>query len=158
MLKDILSIAGYSGLYKYLKKSRNGIIVENLETGKRMNADATARINSLEDISIYTDQGDRELKDVFKAIHEHENGQKTINPKKVSGKELKEYFGRVIPDYDQERVYTSDMKKIIGWYNTLQRLGYIDLSRDEEANEEEGNSQEASGQNPDSQQQDSTDA
>jgi len=142
MLKDILSIAGYSGLYKYLKKSRNGIIVENLDSGKRMNADATARINSLEDISIYTEQGDMELKEVFKAIHEHEDGQKTINPKKASGKELKEYFARVIPEYDRDRVYTSDMKKILTWYNTLQRLELIDLSEEQEQEEQAGEDNE----------------
>jgi len=146
MLKDILSIAGYSGLYKYLKKSRNGIIVENLDSGKRMNADATARINSLEDISIYTEQGDMELKEVFKAIHEHEDGQKTINPKKASGKELKEYFARVIPEYDRDRVYTSDMKKILTWYNTLQRLELIDFSEEQEQEEQAGEGQETDDQ------------
>lgn len=132
MLKDILSITGYSGLYKYLKKSRNGIIVENLETRKRMNADATVRINSLEDISIYTEQGDMELKDVFKAISDHEEGGKAINPKKASGKELKEYFATIVPQYDRDRVYTSDMKKILTWYNTLQRLDMLDLEEDDE--------------------------
>jgi hypothetical protein len=142
MLKDILSIAGYPGLYRYLKNSRNGIIVENLETGKRMNADATARINSLEDISIYTDEGDMELKDVFKAIHEHENGQKSFNPKKASGKELKEYFSKVVPNYDEERVYTSDMKKILTWYNTLQQLDMIDLSEEESEQDESGGEQD----------------
>ena len=146
MLKDILSIAGYSGLYKYLKKSRNGIIVENLDTGKRMNADATARINSLEDISIYTEQGDMELKDVLKAIHEQEDGQKTINPKKASGQELKEYFAQVIPEYDRDRVYTSDMKKILTWYNTLQRLEMIDLSEEAEQEEQSAEDQEAGDQ------------
>lgn len=132
MLKDILAIAGYSGLYKYLKKSRNGIIVENLETGKRLNADAAARINSLEDISIYTEEGDLELREVFKAIREHENGDKAFNPKKASGKELKEYFATVVPNYDRDRVYTSDMKKILGWYNTLQALDMLDFSQEEE--------------------------
>jgi len=151
MLKDILSIAGYSGLYKYLKKSRNGIIVENLGTGKRMNADATARINSLDDISIYTEQGDMELKDVFKAIHNHEDGQKAINPKKAGGKDLKEYFAQVVPEYDRDRVYTSDMKKILAWYNTLQGLGMIDFSQEEEEggknqeNSKAGDQQESPG-------------
>jgi hypothetical protein len=135
MLKDILSIAGYPGLYKYLKKSRNGIIVENLESGKRMNADAAARINSLEDISIYTEEGDLELKEVFKAIREHENGEKAFNPKKASGKELKEYFATVVPNYDRDRVYTSDMKKILIWYNTLQALDMLDFSQEEETGE-----------------------
>jgi len=135
MLKDILAISGYSGLYKYLKKSRNGIIVENLETQKRMNADPTARINSLEDISIYTENGDMELKEVFKAIHKHEEGGKSLNPKKAKGSELKQYFAEVIPEYDEERVYTSDIKKVLTWYNTLQRLDMLNF---EESEEEEG--------------------
>jgi len=135
MLKDILAISGYSGLYKYLKKSRNGIIVENLETQKRMNADPTARINSLEDISIYTENGDMELKEVFKAIHKHEEGGKSLNPKKAKGLELKQYFAEVIPEYDEERVYTSDIKKVLTWYNTLQRLDMLNF---EESEEEEG--------------------
>jgi hypothetical protein len=138
MLKDILAISGYGGLYKYLKKSRNGIIVENLETGKRLNADAAARINSLEDISIYTDQGDMELKDVFIAIRDHENGEKAMNPKKASGTELKKYFAQVVPGYDRDRVYTSDMKKILGWYNTLQKLNMLDFSIEDEDAAEEG--------------------
>jgi hypothetical protein len=137
MLKDILAISGYSGLYKYLKKSRNGIIVENLETGKRMNADPTARINSLEDISIYTENGDMELKDVLKAIHDHENGEKTLNPKKAKGAELKEYFAEVIPDYDEERVYTSDIKKILTWYNALQALDMLNFEETGQENEEQ---------------------
>mgnify|MGYP006294697843 CR=1 FL=1 len=147
MLKDILSIAGYSGLYKYLKKSRNGIIVENLETGKRMNADATARINSLEDISIYTDEGDLELKEVFRAIHEKEDGEKSFNPKKAGGKELKEYFARVVPNYDRDRVYTSDMKKILVWYNALQELNMLDFSEEQDEQQESGKDQAGEAEN-----------
>ena len=79
---------------------------------------------------------------MFKAIHEHEDGQKTINPKKASGKELKEYFARVIPEYDRDRVYTSDMKKILTWYNTLQRLELIDLSEEQEQEEQAGEDNE----------------
>ncbi|MGM0530351.1 MAG: DUF5606 domain-containing protein [Bacteroidota bacterium] len=139
MLKDILAISGYSGLYKYLKKSRNGIIVENLETQKRMNADPTARINSLEDISIYTENGDMELKEVFKAIHEHEEGGKSLNPKKAKGSELKQYLAEVIPEYDEERVYTSDIKKILTWYNTLQALDMLNFEESDEQEEEQKN-------------------
>ena len=136
MLKDILAISGYSGLYKYLKESRNGIIVENLETGKRMNADPTSRINSLEDISIYTENGDMELKDVFKAIFDHEDGGKALNPKKIKSDELKEYFAEVIPEYDEERVYTSDIKKILTWYNALQALNMLNFEESEEEEQE----------------------
>ncbi|MFP4621348.1 MAG: DUF5606 domain-containing protein, partial [Bacteroidales bacterium] len=143
MLKDILAISGYSGLYKYLKKSRNGIIVENLETQKRMNADPTARINSLDDISIYTENGDMDLKEVFKTIHEHEEGGKTLNPKKAKGSELKQYFAEVIPEYDEERVYTSDIKKVLTWYNTLQRLDMLNF---EESEEEEGEQENTDSQ------------
>ncbi|MCF8336146.1 MAG: DUF5606 domain-containing protein [Bacteroidales bacterium] len=143
MLKDILAISGYSGLYKYLKKSRNGVIVENLETKKRMNADPTARINSLEDISIYTENGDMELKEVFKAIHEHEEGGKSLNPKKAKGSELKQYFAEVIPEYDEERVYTSDIKKILTWYNTLQALDMLDFENSEEQEEENEESEQS---------------
>ncbi len=151
MLKDILAISGYSGLYKYLKKSRNGIIVENLETGKRMNADPTARINSLEDISIYTESGDMELKDVFRVIRDYENGEKSLNPKKVKGSELKEYFAEVIPGYDEERVYTSDIKKVLTWYNSLQALDMLNFeeSEEEEQEQEKTDSQEKSDEEKD---------
>jgi len=139
MLKDILSISGQGGLYKYLKKSRNGIIVEHLETGKRQNADATARINALEDISVYTIDDDIPLKDVFKAINNKEEGGPTLNPKKTSSNELREYFEEIVPEYDEDRVYVSDIKKILKWYNTLQKLDMLNFDEEEEEeNKEEG--------------------
>lgn len=137
MLKDILSISGYSGLYKYIKKSRNGIIVEHLETKKRMNVDPTARINALEDISIYTDNEDMSLENVFREIYKHEDGKPAMNPKKASAKELKEYFGTVIPEYDTERVYNSDIKKILTWYNQLLKFDLISLEDKEEKEEDQ---------------------
>ncbi len=136
MLKDILAISGYGGLYKYLKKSHNGVIVENLETGKKMNADAAAQISALEDISVYTEEGDLALEKVFKAIHEKENGQKAMNPKKASGKELENYFEEIIPDFDKDRVYASDMKKILKWYNLLHKLDMLNFQEEEEKEEE----------------------
>src|SRR6056297_1950579 len=135
MLKDILAISGFGGLYKYLKKSHNGIIVENLETQKRMNADATAQVSALEDISVYTNEGEMVLEKVFKAIYEKENGEETLNPKKASGKELEKYFEEIIPDFDDERVYKSDMKKILKWYNILHKLDMLNF--DEQESEEE---------------------
>ena len=137
MLKDILSISGHSGLYKYLKKSRNGIIIEHLETRKRMNADPSLRINSLEDISIYTQEGDIKLKEVFKKIYEKENGGKALNPKKAKGDALKQYFAEVIPAYDDERVYNSDIKKILSWYNTLHKLSMLNRENLEDEKEDE---------------------
>jgi hypothetical protein len=140
MLKDILAISGHSGLYRYLKKSRNGIIVENLETKKRLNADATAQINALEDISVYTDSEDVPLEKVFKAIADHEDGKPAMNPKKASGKELRKYFEQVVPEHDEERVYSSDIKKILTWYNILQKLDLLNF--EEESSEEENQEKE----------------
>lgn len=150
MLKDILSISGQGGLYKYLKKSRNGIIVEHLETGKRQNADATARINALEDISVYTIDDDIPLKDVFKAIHEKEEGGQTLNPKKTSSNELRQYFEEIVPEYDEDRVYVSDIKKILKWYNTLQKLDMLNFDEEEEEaaqDQKDENSSESAGEN-----------
>ncbi|MFO8233950.1 MAG: DUF5606 domain-containing protein [Bacteroidales bacterium] len=149
MLKDILSIAGYSGLYKYINKSRNGIIVEHLETKKRMNVNPSARINALEDISIFTDNEDMPLEKVFKAIYQHQDGKPTINPKKASTKELKDYFGTIIPEYDRDRVYNSDIKKILNWYNQLIKFDLIEITEEKEKGQEE-NKDESGNKNQDS--------
>jgi len=131
MLKGILSISGQPGLFKLIAESKNNIIVESLETGKRMPAYSTTKISALEDIAIYTDVDDVPLKEVFKAISEKEDGGKAISHKS-SGNELKNYFGEVLPDYDRDRVYTSDIKKVILWYNMLHDKNMLDFSEEEE--------------------------
>jgi len=136
MLKDILSISGYGGLFKFISQGRNGIIVESLEDQHRMNASATAKISALEDIAIFTDTEDLPLKDVFKAISEKENGGVAI-AHKSSADELKSYFAEVLPDYDRDRVYVSDIKKVVNWYNILQKLELLNFEEEEEAKEEE---------------------
>ena len=141
MLKDILSISGYGGLYKFVSQGRTGIIVESLEDKKRMNASASAKISALEDIAIFTETEDIPLKDVFKAIHEKETGGESINHKS-SANELKDYFADVLPDYDRDRVYVSDIKKVINWYNILQKFEMLDFT--EEENEEKENTEEES--------------
>ncbi len=118
MLKGILAVSGQGGLFKMVSQAKNSIIVESLVDGKRMPAYATSRISALEDISIFTDEGDMKLVDVFKNIFEKEEGDKTISHK-VSANELKSYFAEILPDYDRDRVYVSDMKKVIMWYNLL---------------------------------------
>jgi len=153
MVKDILSISGHGGLFKYLKKSRNGIIVEHLETGKRMNADATARVNALEDISVYTVDGDIPLKDIFKAISEKEDGGPSLNPKKTSSNELREYFEEIAPEYDEEKVYISDIKKILKWYNTLQKLDMLNF--EEEENDQDAEDQSEKGAESENESEDS---
>jgi hypothetical protein len=134
MLKGILAISGQPGLYKLVAESKNNIIVESLETGKRMPAYSTSKISALEDIAIFTDTDDMPLKDVFKAISEKEDGGKTINHKS-SSKELRDYFAEVLPEYDRDRVYVSDIKKVLLWYNTLQEKDMLDFSEEEETEE-----------------------
>lgn len=136
MLKDILSISGYGGLYKYISQGRNGIIVESLEDKSRMNASASAKISALEDIAIFTDTEDLPLKDVFKKISEKENGGLAI-AHKSSANELKSYFAEVLPDYDRDRVYVSDIKKVINWYNILHKFEMLNFEEEEEVKEEE---------------------
>jgi len=127
MLKDILAISGQSGLFKMVSNTKNGIIVENLETGKRMPAYATAKVSALEDIAIYTKDGeDKPLGQVLKSIRLKENGGLAIDPKAENNK-LKQYFEEIMPEYDTERIYISDIKKVYQWYNSLQKLNLLDL-------------------------------
>ncbi len=136
MLKDILSISGYGGLFKFISQGRTGIIVESLEDKKRMNASATAKISALEDIAIFTDTEDIPLKDVFKAISEKEDGGEAISHKS-SANELKTYFEEVLPDYDRDRVYVSDIKKVLNWYNALHKFGMLNFDEEEKDETEE---------------------
>ncbi len=133
MLKGILAISGQPGLFKMIAEAKNSIIVESLLNGKRMPAYSTSKISSLEDIAIYTDTTEVSLKDVFKSIAEKEES-KAIE-KIPSGNDLKAYFAEIMPDYDRDRVYTSDMKKIVQWYNLLQKSDLLNF--DEEENPEE---------------------
>lgn len=120
-LKDYLAISGEHGLFKFIAQGRNAIIVEHLETGKRSSAYGSAKVSSLEDISVFTETEDMPLSKVFDRIFEKENGGPTPDPKSGNEK-LRNYFAEVLPGYDKSRVYTSDIKKILVWYNTLQGL------------------------------------
>lgn len=130
MLKGILAISGNQGLYKLVAESKNNIIVESLETGKRMPAYTTSKISALEDIAIYTDSADIPLKDVFKLIFEKENGGEALGHKE-SAEKLKSYFSEILPEYDRDRVYVSDIKKVLLWYNILQEKNMLDFSEEE---------------------------
>lgn len=131
-LKEILAISGYGGLFKYVSQGRNGIIVEGLEDKKRMNAFSHFKVSSLNDIAIFCDSGEVALREVFKKISEKENGGLAFNGK-IEDKKLKDYFAEILPDYDREKVYTSDIKKVISWYNLLQKNGITNF--EEEAQE-----------------------
>ncbi len=138
MLKEILSISGKPGLQKLVSNSSNAIIVESLIDGKRFPAYSNSKIIALEDISIYTEEEDMPLKEVFKRIYTKENGQSALSHKESSEKIIA-YFNEIVPEYDKDRVYTSDMKKIIQWYNLLTEKGMLNFSEEEsqEENKEE---------------------
>ena len=118
MLKEILSISGKPGLYKLINNTANALIVESLLDGKRFPAYSNAKIIALEDISIYTEDEDMPLKTVFKRMYEKEEGKPAINHKESSAA-ITNYIESVIPEYDADRVYVSDMRKMIQWYNLL---------------------------------------
>jgi hypothetical protein len=136
VLKDILAISGESGLFKFIAQGKNAIIVEHIETGKRSSAFSSAKVSSLEDISVFTENEDLPLGKVFNKIFEKESGGHAIDSKAESGK-LKKYFEEIIPDYSREKVYTSDIKKIILWYNLLQKKGMLIKEEPEKAAETE---------------------
>ncbi len=136
MLKGILSISGYPGLYKMVSQTKNGIIVEQLETKKRMPAFSTHKISSLEDIAIYTEDEEVVLKEVFKNIYEVTEGKEAISHKSPN-KDLKNFFAKALPNYDQDRVYTSDIKKVINWYNLLVSNDIITENTIKDMNKEE---------------------
>jgi hypothetical protein len=141
--KDILAISGFGGLYKFISQARNGIIVEGFEDKKRMNAFAHYKVSSLNDIAIFADSGEIPLRKIFKSIFEMEKGGPAIDSKSDDAK-LKEYFVKVLPDYDRQKVYLSDIRKLINCYNILQRNGYNNF--EEEKKEEETKAEEQTEQ------------
>ena len=142
MLKGILSVSGQSGLYKMIAESKNNIIIESLETLKRMPVHSTSKVSALEDIAIYTESGDVPLKDILKAIFDKENGGSAMNPK-ASANDLKAYFEKIVPEYDKDRVYISDIKKVLLWYNTLNSKGLLDFTEPEEEKVEDNEKAES---------------
>ncbi len=139
-LKEILAISGYSGLFRFISQGRNGVIVEGLTDKKRMNATSSMRVSALDDIAIFTSDKEVPLKEVFRIIFKKEDGKTCIDPKSPNDK-LKAYFSEILPDYDQDKVYTSDMKKVFSWYNILLSQNMIDLEEDKV--EEKTEAQEA---------------
>lgn len=133
MLKGILAISGQPGLFKMITEVKNSIIVESLLNGKRIPAYSTSKISALADISVFTQTGEIQLKELFKKIQE--NG-KVITPK-ASTNEIKAFFAEILPEYDEDRVYVSDMKKIFQWYQLLNDLNML-TEVEEEKPETEG--------------------
>lgn len=130
--KDILSISGQPGLFRYIAQSTNGIIVESLLDGRRTNATGTSKVSALAEIAMFTEEGEIPLWEILNAIYEKTGGGETINPKSSSD-ELKAHFAQIVPDYDRDRVHVSDMKKLFSWYNILIGAGMTDFTVKEEA-------------------------
>ncbi len=114
----IISVTGKPGLYQVLSQSKNAIIVQGINDSKRIAINATQNVSLLENIAIYTYEEDLPLLEVFKAMSEKTNGEKAISHKE-SGNKLTSFFAEVLPNYDDERVYTSNIKKVIQWFNIL---------------------------------------
>ncbi|MFA6924146.1 MAG: DUF5606 domain-containing protein [Bacteroidales bacterium] len=134
-LKDIYAISGLSGLFKFVAQTKTGAILESLNDKKRIPTYASQKLVALKDIGVYTNDTELPLLQVFKRIFEKEKGNVPVDAKS-DDKKLKEYFETIVPEYDKEKVYTSDIKKMISWYNNLQTLGMIDDKIEEETKEE----------------------
>ena len=135
-LKDILAISGKGGLFKFIAQARNGIVVESLEDQKRHVASATARVSSLVDIAIFTIDEEVPLADIFYMISEKSEGKETLSHK-APVEELKSQFKELVPEYDEDRVYVSDIKKVFQWYNQLLQHELLEVIDKEEDQEEE---------------------
>ena len=134
-LSKILAISGQSGLYLYVSQARNGAIVEALADKKRSSVGMTNKLTSLADISIYTDEEEVKLQQVFLNMKEV-LGDNDAPSAKSSAEELKALFEKALPTYDRDRFYVSHMKKVVEWYNALKNYASLDFVNPEEAEEE----------------------
>jgi hypothetical protein len=135
-LEKVIAISGKPGLYQIISQSKSGLIVESLSDKKRIPVNNLNTISTLNDIAIYTYDEEVPLKKVFLNIHEKEEGKKTIDPKSDK-KDLLAYFEGVLPEFDEERVYPSNIKKVLSWYNALLDSDFDFSSIKEELEKEE---------------------
>ena len=135
MLTKILSISGKPGLYKLVSTGKNLNVVESISNAKRIPIYLTEKVIALSDVSIYTSESDVPLREVFISIKEKENGAKSSLSSKATSNEIFKYFEEILPTYDKDKVYSSDVKKIISWYNALVEAN-IDFAKIEKSEEE----------------------
>lgn len=131
-LREVLSVAGKPGLFKLVAQNKSGVVVESLLDGKRTSIPATANVSSLGDIAIYTYEEEVPLREVFAVMAEKTEGKEALSHKSSKG-ELEDFFGLCLPTFDQERVYHSDIKKIVQWFNLLVKNDLLHLLAEEEA-------------------------
>lgn len=137
-LEKILSISGKPGLYELKAQTRSGFVAESLIDGKKLSVGLKNNVSLLSEIAIYTLTEEVPLKEVFNKIKEKENGGKPDVSHKDPKIKLEEYFFEILPDYDEDRVYASDIKKVIQWYNLLHDKGITDFETEEEESQPEG--------------------
>ncbi len=135
MLKNILSISGRPGLFRLSNRGKNMLIVESIADGKRTPAYARDKVISLGDISIYTDEGDEPLWEVLESVKVKSNGEQVDIKSIGNDAAVREYFAGILPNFDREKVYTSDIRKLLTWYNQLLAGGITEF-KPEEASEE----------------------
>lgn len=134
--EKILSVSGRPGLYELKTQTRAGILAESLIDGKKIQVNLRNNISLLSEISIYTYADEMSLREIFSSIFEKTGGQKSIDHKSPK-KELEKYFREILPEYDEDRVYKSDIKKILQWYNILIDKGFTNFKKEESTDEEE---------------------
>lgn len=138
MLKEILAITGKPGLYKILSHNGRTLIVEDMVTGKRFPVSGRDRVVSLGDIAMYTEGEDKPLGEILESIYTKEDGKKLDIKAIIASPGLKGQFEKYLPDFDQERVHDSDVKKLFNWYNLLVDKGFTQFKEEEPQEKEEG--------------------
>lgn len=134
-MKGILAVSGKSGLFKLVSSMKNGLLVESIADGKREPVYGSQKVLSLEDISIYTSGDDMPLGQVLDKIYAYEKGNASIDARKASNDELRDRLSKAMPEFDRDRVYVSDIKKLFMWYNQLHEKGLL-IKEEEEKTEE----------------------
>lgn len=146
MIKRIVSIAGKPGLFKLVSQGKNMLIVESLATGKRTPAYAHDKVISLADVAIYTNDEDMPLADVLEKVAAHTGGKAIDIKGFASDAAIREYFGEILPEFDKDRVYTTDIKKLFTWYDQLIAAGVTKFKDDELAEDKAAeNAEKADG-------------
>ena len=136
-LDKILAIAGKPGLYKLVTQTRGGFVAESLIDNRKISVGIQQNVSVLSEIAIYTLTGEVPLREVLKKIETKENGKQTSISHKDGKDKLEEYFFEVLPDYDEDRVYASDIKKVVQWYNMLQKNDLLNFEETVVSDEEE---------------------
>lgn len=142
MLRKILAIAGRPGLFEIISQGKNMIVVEDVITKKRIPAHQRDKLMSLGDIAMYTDDGDIPLGEILDKVYANRNGEKINIKELTASKGLRSLFEEIVPDYDKDRVYESDIKKLFQWYNILVEAGFKEFAMKEEEETEEGADEE----------------